>query len=133
MISTADDLAVFARALFTGELFDEAATLDAMLEVSSESQKVASPGDWPPPTGLGVEIRGDTYGKEGQILGYSARSAATPLLISWSSSWPPTTRWMSYHLTPRSDLSSVRQPNSENYMRAGKKWRGREENHGYGQ
>jgi D-alanyl-D-alanine carboxypeptidase len=78
MISTADDLAVFARGLFTGELFDEAATLDAMLEVSPESQKVASPGDWPPPTGLGVEIRGDTYGKEGQILGYSAQVSYDP-------------------------------------------------------
>jgi D-alanyl-D-alanine carboxypeptidase len=77
MVATADDLAVFARALFTGELFDRAATLDAMLEASSESLDVASQGDWPP-TGLGVEIRGDTYGKAGDILGYSAQLSYDP-------------------------------------------------------
>jgi CubicO group peptidase (beta-lactamase class C family) len=77
MVATADDLAVFARALFTGELFNEAATLDAMLDASSESLDVASQGDRPP-TGLGVEIRGDTYGKAGDILGYSAQVSYDP-------------------------------------------------------
>jgi D-alanyl-D-alanine carboxypeptidase len=77
MVSTAGDLAVFARALFTGELFDEAETLDAMLDASSESQDAASQGDWPL-TGLGVEIRGDTYGKAGDILGYSAQVSYDP-------------------------------------------------------
>jgi D-alanyl-D-alanine carboxypeptidase len=67
MVSTAEDLAVFARALFTGELFDEAATLDAMLETSKS-----------PDSGLGVEIRGDTYGKAGDILGYSAQVSYDP-------------------------------------------------------
>lgn len=68
MISTAGDLAVFGRALFTGELFTEAATLATMLEPTSEN----------PESALGVEIRGDTYGKAGDIFGYSAQLSYDP-------------------------------------------------------
>jgi D-alanyl-D-alanine carboxypeptidase len=69
LVSTAQDLGVFARALFTGELFDQTDTLDQML----------TPGPVPF-YGLGVEL-GDRQigqamvGHPGQLPGYNSRLA----------------------------------------------------------
>lgn len=48
MRSNAEDVAVFARALCAGELFDDEAALDAMLEPGTD-----------PRYGLGVQLRPD--------------------------------------------------------------------------
>jgi D-alanyl-D-alanine carboxypeptidase len=66
LVSTAEDVGVFARALFAGELFAEAGTLEEML----------APGPVPY-YGLGVELvdpqGGDTVGHPGQLPGYNSR------------------------------------------------------------
>ena len=60
LVSTAEDLTVFARALFGGELFDDSATLDAMLEPGPNRRY-----------GLGVELVGDVVGHGGGLIGYN--------------------------------------------------------------
>lgn len=62
VVSTADDLTVFARALFGGELFDDPATLDAMLNPGPSGQY-----------GLGVILDGDVVGHNGGLIGYNTR------------------------------------------------------------
>lgn len=62
VVSTADDLTVFARALFGGELFDDPATLEAMLEPGPSRRY-----------GLGVEPVGDVVGHGGGLVGYNTR------------------------------------------------------------
>jgi D-alanyl-D-alanine carboxypeptidase len=68
LVSTAEDVGVFARALFTGELFDQPDTLEQML----------TPGPVPF-FGLGVELGDrqgrDTVGHPGQLPGYNSRLA----------------------------------------------------------
>jgi D-alanyl-D-alanine carboxypeptidase len=59
LVSTADDLVVLARALFTGELFADADTLETMVETTEHR-----------PYGLGVEVEDGIYGHGGLAAGY---------------------------------------------------------------
>jgi D-alanyl-D-alanine carboxypeptidase len=71
LVSTSEDVAAFARALFEGDLFEDEATLAAMLE----------PGP-APLYGLGVELGdelgGDLIGHGGIMAGYNARLLYDP-------------------------------------------------------
>ncbi len=62
LVSTADDMTVFARALFGGELFDDPASLDAMLEPGPSGQY-----------GLGVMIDDVVVGHSGALVGYNTQ------------------------------------------------------------
>jgi CubicO group peptidase (beta-lactamase class C family) len=69
MISTAPDLIIFARALFTGQLFDDPATLAIMVE--------------PLPLfhyGFGVQITDDNWGHGGGTTGFASRLVYWPEL-----------------------------------------------------
>lgn len=65
LVSTADDLVVFTRALLAGELFDDEATLDTMLEPGLLG---AGTDDL---YGLGVGLQGDVIGHDGVTFGYT--------------------------------------------------------------
>lgn len=67
LVSTVDDLTVFARALFQGELFEDTATLDEMLEPGPE-----------PIYGLGVEHYPEAVGHRGSVAGYHSRLLYQP-------------------------------------------------------
>lgn len=66
LVSTGEDLAVFARALFAGELFDDDATLDMMLE---PGQLGAGTDDR---YGLGVGLEDEVMGHDGVTVGYTS-------------------------------------------------------------
>ena len=61
LVSTAPDLITFARGLFSGELFDDPASLETMT--------TAAPGL---PSGLGIFIQPDYLGHSGFIAGFRA-------------------------------------------------------------
>lgn len=71
LVSTAEDLAVFARALFAGELFHDDATLEAMLQPGPNRGY-----------GLGVELGsgsgGATVGHNGSLTGYNSQLSYDP-------------------------------------------------------
>lgn len=69
LVSTGKDMAVFARALFTGELFNDDATLQAM----REPHPLTSQGGPERPYGLGLEIDEDGIGHSGGLPGYNTQ------------------------------------------------------------
>ncbi|GAB5426397.1 MAG: serine hydrolase domain-containing protein [Crocinitomicaceae bacterium] len=69
MVSTASDLVIFARALFSGELFDDPETLVMMTTPAPSS-----------PYGLGVFISADYIGHPGGIAGFRSALNYSPEL-----------------------------------------------------
>jgi len=82
VVSTADDIAVFARALFGGELFDDPATLEAMLEPGPSRRY-----------GLGVELLGDIVGHSGDVVGYNTHQRRELGATRWDSPLAHTRRF----------------------------------------
>lgn len=72
LVSTGPDLAAFARALFSGELFDEEATLERM----RDARPLAGSG---PPHGLGVAVEPHVVSHSGDLPGYHTRLRYYPI------------------------------------------------------
>ncbi|WP_228386404.1 serine hydrolase domain-containing protein [Ornithinicoccus halotolerans] len=104
LVSTGEDLAVFARTLFTGDLFDGPTTLTTMLE----------PGPHPlgPGTsyGLGVMLEDNVIGHSGMLPGYSSYIRYHPgtdtVVVAWRNS-PPTRPGFAADMTSKELLDIV--------------------------
>jgi len=87
VVSNAEELAVFLKALFTGELFQEPATLDLMLEpVLPDQSQIAEGYHY----GRGMLHKGDLLSHGGQAFGYQSDVSYLPdedvTIVIWSNS-----------------------------------------------